>query len=178
MANETVSAQCSCGAVVLALRGAPIGSFACYCDTCQEGSGRIEALPQAPAVRDAHGGTEYVLYRKDRVAYTKGQELVTDVTLEENPKTKRVVATCCNSAMMMRFDDARHWVPVYRARLGPNAPAVQMRICTSFVPNGETLPNDVPSYPNYAPAFMMKLLSARVAMLFGGARPHSQKAAR
>jgi hypothetical protein len=162
----TVSAQCTCGAVVLALRGAPIGSFACYCDTCQEGSRRLEALPHAPAVRDAYGGTEYVLYRKDRVAFTKGQELVTDYALEQSPKTNRVVATCCNSALMMRFDDARHWMPVYRARFGPQAQPIEMRICTSFLPKDETLPNDVPAYASYAPAFMMRLLRSRLAMLF------------
>jgi hypothetical protein len=32
----------------------------------------------------------------------------------------------------MRFDDARHWVPIYRTRFGPNAPAIQMRVCASF----------------------------------------------
>jgi hypothetical protein len=166
ISNDPVSPQCSCGAVVLALRGAPIGSFACYCDTCQEGSRRIEALPHAPAVREPDGGTEYVLYRKDRVAYAKGQELVKGYKLEQSPKTNRVVATCCNSAMMMRFDDARHWIPIYRARFGPNAPAIQMRICTSFLPKSEILPNDVPSHPDYAPSFMMKLLASGVAMLF------------
>ncbi len=166
MSGDPVSARCACGAVVLALRGAPIGSFACYCDTCQEGSSRIEALPHAPAVREPYGGTEYVLYRKDRVAYAKGQELVKGYQLEQSPKTNRIVATCCNSAMMMRFDDARHWIPIYRARLGPNAPTIQMRICTSFLPKGAILPNDVPSHGGYAPAFMMKLLSSGVAMLF------------
>lgn len=166
LSSDPVSAQCSCGSVVLALRGAPIGTFACYCDTCQEGSRRIEALPRAPVVREPDGGTEYVLYRKDRVAYAKGLELVKDYTLEQSPKTNRVVATCCNSAMMMRFDDVRHWIPVFRARLGPNAPAIEMRICTGFLPNSELLPNDVPAHRDYAPAFMMKLLSSRLAMLF------------
>jgi hypothetical protein len=102
-------------------------------------------LPHAAAVREPNGGTEYVLYRKDRV---------------------RVVAACCNSAMMMCFDDARHWIPIYRARFGPNAPAIQMRICTSFLPKSEILPNDVPAHRDYSPAFMMKLLSSGVAMLF------------
>lgn len=145
MSGDPVSARCACGAVVLALRGAPIGSFACYCDTCQEGSSRIEALPHAPAVREPYGGTEYVLYRKDRVAYAKGPELVNGYQLEQSPKTNRIVATCCNSAVMMRFDDPR---------------------CTSFLPKGAILPSDVPSHRGYAPAFMMKLLSSGVAMLF------------
>lgn len=163
--SDPLSAQCSCGAVVLALRGAPIGSFACYCDTCREGSCRIEALPHAPAVREPHGGTEYVLYRKDRVVYQTGQELVKSLKLEQSSKTNRVVATCCNSAMLMSFDDARHWIPVYRSRLGTNAPPIEMRICTSFLRNGEILPNDVPSHRDYPAAFLLKLLSSGVAML-------------
>jgi hypothetical protein len=35
---------------------------------------------------------------------------------DDKSTTTRVVATCCNSAMVMRFDDAKHWVRVYRAR--------------------------------------------------------------
>jgi hypothetical protein len=150
----------------LTLRGAPIVGVACYCDTCQEGSRRIESLPNAPSVREPDGGTAYISYPKDRVTYTKGSELLKDYKLEQNPKTNRVVASCCNSAMLMRFDDARHWVPVYRARIGPNAPAIQMRICTSFMPEHGAIPNDVPSHRDYPAALMMKLLSSRVAMLF------------
>jgi hypothetical protein len=167
VAHDTVLARCSCGAVTLMLRGDPIGSVACYCDTCQEGSRRIEALADAPPVREPDGGVAYVLYRKDRVTYAKGKELLKDYTLEQNPKTNRVVASCCNSAMLMRFDDVRHWVPVYRARLEPAAPPIQMRICTSFLPENSVLPNDVPSYREYSPAFMLKLLTSRLAMLFG-----------
>jgi len=152
--------------VALTLQGAPIVSLVCYCDTCQEGSRRIEALPDAPAVRETDGGTAYVSYRKDRVTYTKGPELLQDVTLQQNPKTKRVVASCCNSAVLMRFDDARHWVPVYRKRLGPNAPAVQMRVCTSFLPQDAVVPSDVPSHLDYPGALVMKLLRSRLAMLF------------
>jgi hypothetical protein len=167
---QNATARCSCGAVEVALRGAPIGSVACYCDTCQEGSRRIEALPHAPAVLEAHGGAEYVLYRKDRIAYAKGQELVKDFTLEQSPKTNRVVATCCNSALLMRFDDVRHWIPVYRARLGSNAPPIQMRICTSFLPQGQRLPAGVPAHRQYSAAFMMKLLASGLAMLLSRRR--------
>jgi hypothetical protein len=86
-------------------------------------------------------------------------------TLAQSPKTERVVATCCKTAMLMRFDDARHWVAIYRARFGPNAPAIEMRICTRFLPDGAVLPDDVPAYRDYAPALMLKLLSSRLAML-------------
>ncbi len=100
--DDQTQVRCSCGAVALTAHGAPIVSLVCYCDTCQEGSRRIEALPKAPAVREPDGGTGYVSYRKDRVTFAKGRELLQDVTLEQNPKTKRVVASCCNSAVPMR----------------------------------------------------------------------------
>lgn len=161
--------RCSCGAVALTLHGAPIVTLVCYCDTCQEGSRRIEALPNAPSVRELDGGTAYVSYCKDRVTYTKGRHLLEDVTLEQNPKTKRVVASCCNSAVLMRFDDARHWVPVYRTRFGANAPAIQMRICTSFLSGRTVLPDDVPSYRDYPGALVVKLIQSRLAMLFRSA---------
>lgn len=147
-----IFAQCLCGAVTLTLSGTPIASAACYCDTCREGSARIEALPNAPSVLEPDGGTEYVLYRKDRVTYARGSELLKDYKLDRSAKTNRMVASCCNSAMMMRFDDARHWVSIYRARLGPTAPPIEMRICT-----GEG---------DYPPAFVMKLLSSFLATLF------------
>ena len=157
---------CSCGAVALTLEGVPIASVVCYCDTCQEGSRCIEALPNARSVREPDGGTGYVLYRKDRVTCTKGNELLKNFRLEQRPQTNRVVASCCNSALMMRFDNAQHWIPVYRARFEPNPPAIQMRICTSFMADKSAIPNDVPSYKEYSPALITKLLSSRVAMLF------------
>lgn len=164
--DDEIEATCACGAVALKLRGEPIESIACYCETCQDGSRRIEALPNAPCVRELDGGTAYVVYRKDRVTYARGGELLTDVKLEQDAKTNRVAASCCNSAMLMRFDDARHWIPVYRARLGSNAPALQIRICTSDMPGG-VIANDLPTYRNYPPAFMLKLLVSRLAMRFG-----------
>lgn len=167
VSDNDILAHCSCGAVALTLLGTPIGTLTCCCDTCQEGSRRIEALPDAPPVRELDGGTAYVVYRKDRVTYTKGREFLKDYILEQNPNTIRVVASCCNSAMLMRFDDARHWIPVYRARLGSNAPSIQMRVCTRFMPENDAIPNDVPSHADYAPAFMAKLLVSRIAMLFG-----------
>jgi hypothetical protein len=141
-------------------------SVVCYCDTCQAGSGRIEALPNAPPVLGPDGGSAYVLYRKDRIKYVKGAELLKDMKLEKTSTTSRVVATCCNSAMVMRFDDAKHWVPVYRARFQDELPPVQWRICTKFKPENAVLPTDVPSSAMYPGGLMWKLLSSKIAMLF------------
>lgn len=160
-------ARCSCGNVEIEAHGAPITSVDCYCDACQKGSRQIEALPGAAPILGPDGGTPYVLYRKDRIKYSKGAEFLQAYKLDEKSTTSRVVATCCHAAMVMRFDDARHWVPVFRGRLPEDTLAPQWRICTKFKPAGALILDDVPSAEMYPAGMMVKLLTSRVAMLFG-----------
>ena len=157
---------CACGRVELEARGAPIISAACYCDDCQEAASRIEGLPGAKQVKGSDGGTEYLVYRKDRVRYTKGADLLQRHKLRESSPTNRWVAGCCNSAMSVNFDDARHWVDVYRLRLADNAPPLKMLVCTRFKPEGVELRPGVPHYPRYSFRFIAKLIGARFAMMF------------
>jgi hypothetical protein len=142
-------------------------STVCYCDTCQEGSRQIEALPGAPPILGPDGGTPYILYRKDRVNYTKGAGLLKAYKTDEKSTTSRVVASCCNSAIVMRFDDAKYWVPMYRARFEGDLPPLQFRLCTKFKPANAQIPTDIPSSKMYPPGFMWVLLSTRLSMLFG-----------
>jgi hypothetical protein len=130
--KNAMTASCSCGSVELEAIGAPITSVVCYCDDCQEGSRQIEALPNARPVQDPDGGTAYILYRKDRVKCSRGALLLKSHKIREKSATNRVVATCCNSAMFLNFDDRKHWVDVYRARFKGDIPPLQMRICTKF----------------------------------------------
>jgi hypothetical protein len=163
----TRSIRCACGSVEIEVTGAPIACTVCYCDTCQEGSRQIDALENAPPILDPDGGTAYVLFRKDRIRYSKGTELLKGLKVDEKSPTNRVVATCCNSAMVMRLGDALHWVPVYRARFQSDMPPLQWRICTKFRPANVEIPRDVPSSPMYPPGLMWKLLTSKVSMLLG-----------
>jgi hypothetical protein len=156
--------SCSCGKVEWEATGAPILAVACYCDDCQEGSRRIEALPNAPPVRDGDGATEYLLYRKDRLKCSKGRELLQELRLREKSPTKRVVAGCCNSAMYVDFEKG-HWMSVYRARFTGAVPPLQMRIQTRFKPTNSDPSNNVPAYAGFPFRIISKLLFARVAML-------------
>ena len=160
------TARCSCGSVVIEAFGAPMTSVVCYCDSCQKGSRQIEALTKAVPILDPDGGTAYILYRKDRITYSKGAELLKGYKIEEKSATSRVVARCCNSAMVMRFDDAKHWVPMYRARFQGDLPPLQWRICTKFKPATARIPTDIPSSAMYPAGFMWKLLASRLSMLF------------
>jgi hypothetical protein len=161
--NHTI-ARCACGRVELEAIGKPILSTACYCDDCQEGARQIEALPNARPVLDPDGGSAYLLYRKDRMKCSKGAEHLRDYKIKDESPTRRVVATCCNSAMFLDFQKG-HWFSAYRARFESDVPPLQMRIQTKFKPENRTIPNDVPSYPSYPLRFIAKLMSARVAML-------------
>jgi hypothetical protein len=160
-------ATCVCVGVELNAFGAPIVVSVCYCEDCQKGADQIESLPNAGAVRDPDGGTAYILYRKDRIACSKGAELLRSYKLKETSVTNRVVATCCNTAMFMNFDKGPHWVSAYRARFHGELPPLQFRICTKFKPDGVELPDDVPSARGYPPALIVKLLASRVAMVLG-----------
>ncbi len=166
-AKDVRTSQCSCGQVAFEAAGAPILSAICYCDSCQAGARQIGALPGAAPILTADSGTEYVLYRKDRVRCTKGAGLQRKLKLTEATATNRVVSTCCNSAMLVNFDDSKHWVSMYRPRFGAGAPPPALRICTKYRPPGPALASDLPNYPGYPPGFIVKLIAARIAMLFG-----------
>ncbi len=164
--KSSIIASCLCGRVELEATGMSILSVVCYCNDCQTGARQIEALSKAGPVQDKDGGTAYLVYRKDRVRCIKGSELLKRLKIRENSATNRVIATCCNSAMILNFDDSKHWVDVYRSRCQGDNPPVQMRICTKFKSDGHLIPGDVPSYRGYPLKFVVKLIFARIAMLF------------
>ena len=158
------TARCRCGSVELNAASAPIISTVCYCKSCQEGSRQIAALPNGRPVCDPDGGTAFILYRKDRVEYSKGPRLLRGYKIRGESSTNRVVATCCNSAMYLEFEKG-HWLSVYRAALRGDIPPLEMRVHTKSKPAGSDLPNDVPSYRAYSLKFMAKLFAAWIAML-------------
>jgi hypothetical protein len=168
-----MTSSCTCGMVQLTAIGEPILSNICYCDDCQNGAGQIEALPNAPAVANTDGGTGFLLYRKDRIDCSRGVSLLKSYKLEEKSATNRVVATCCNSALFMNFDDGRHWVSAYRARFHGVLPPVQMRVCTKDKRADVELPDDLPSYPGYPLRMIARLVAAWIPMLFSRRTPSS-----
>jgi hypothetical protein len=136
----------------------------CYCDDCQEGSRLVEALPNAPSIRDTDGGTPYLLYRKDRFKCSRGAELLQRLRIREKSPTKRIIASCCNSAIYLDFEKG-HWLSIYRARFAGAVPPVEMLIQTRFKPKNAGNSNDVPAYTGLPIRFISKLLLARLAML-------------
>lgn len=156
-------ASCVCGRVQLRALGEPILGAACCCSDCQEGGRLIEALPHAAVIRDAFGGTPYLIYRDDRVACVAGAEALEGIKLSESAPTTRYVATCCNSGMYLKHGPG-WWTSVYRARFLGDPPPVELRNKVASLPPGVTLPRDIPAYRGFPLKLVTRLLSARVAM--------------
>lgn len=163
----TVIARCHCGQVEIVATGAPIASAVCYCADCQAGSAQIAAMTGAGPVSQPDGGTAYALFRKDRLTVPSGETLLKSFKLTDATITNRVVATCCNAAMMIRFDKGPHWITVFRDRLDGDVPPIEMRICTRSKPAGVELGDDLPNYGSVVPGLVLRLLTSRLAMLVG-----------
>jgi hypothetical protein len=159
-------ARCRCGAVELAAFGRPIVASVCYCADCQAAARRIAARADAPNAAEPDGGTKYLLFREDRFACVEGAERLQALRLKETSATRRMIASCCGSAMVLAFDDARHWVSAYRARFVSGVPPLAMRICAKFRTSDAPLDARVPNYPGYAPRLIVRLLASRLAMAF------------
>jgi hypothetical protein len=157
-------ARCACGKVELEATGAPITSVVCYCNDCQQGAQQIEALPNARRVREPDGGVGYLPYRKDRVRIAKGAEHLQGFKLRPDSSTSRRVAMCCNSAVVLWFEDSKHWANVFRASVIGTVPPLEMRICTKYRQGGA--PDEtVPTFSGYPLRLLGKFLAAKIAML-------------
>ncbi len=158
-----LTARCQCGRAALQMSGAPILSVICCCESCRTAGQAFEREPGAPAVLRPDGGTDYCLFRKDRVRISDGAEHLQERRLTPASPTRRVVATCCNTPMFLDFTPG-HWLTVYRGRLPGDAPKPQMRVMAMDAPAG--FADRIPTYPRHAPGFMLKLVGAWAAMGF------------
>ena len=136
MMNERTSARCRCGKVELQIGGAPILRGICYCGSCQEAGRRYQAAPGVDSVLAEDGGTDYVLYRKDRIRCVQGGDLLEERRLKPASPTRRMY------------------------------PPATMRMMTAERPAGVVLPDDMANYPRHSGKFMLKLLLAWIAMGF------------
>jgi hypothetical protein len=165
MTDERISAPCRCGKVELEMVGAPILRGICYCASCQEAGRLYRATPGAESGLGEDGGSDYVLYRKDRIRCSQGGELLEERRLKPDSPTRRMYARCCNTAMFVDFTKG-HWLTVYRGRIPADMPPAIMRVMTAERPDGVILPDDMANYPGRSGKFILMLLRAWIAMGF------------
>ena len=144
----------------------PIMSTECLCTSCRTAAEILEALPGAPPLREATGGTRTEVYRKDRVRCVKGAANLREFRLTDITKTRRVVAVCCNTPILLDFTQG-HWVDLY-GPLWPEGtlPPLQLRTMTGDLDDPSVLPDDVLNAKSHSARFFLRLMGAWVAMGF------------
>ncbi len=164
---DTREIGCACGKARLRLRGRPIMSVECHCDSCRKAALRLETLPSAPALMEANGGTREIMYRKDRVDCISGADLLREFRLAPDAKTRRIVASCCNAPMFLEFSGG-HWLSLYARRWREaERPPVELRTMVGDrAPEAAPLDGDVPNLKGHSFAFFARLLGAWIAMGF------------
>jgi len=154
--------SCKCGQVKLDVTGKPFMVAGCYCDDCQAGWRRIEALENTAPVLDDRGGIENIYFRQDHIRVVQGEEFLQPFKLKPESPTRRVVANCCNTPMFTSREDYR-FMSIVRARFGLDAPPVEVRYFTRYSPKQPFVSHDVPSYPGVPFRVKMKMLRAHLA---------------
>jgi hypothetical protein len=107
-------------------------------------------IARAPRIVGRNGATQLVLYRKDRIHFTKGTALLKEYRLTPESPTRRIVANCCNTSICLDFTKG-HWLSLYSC-LWPahTLPPIQMRTMTSDALEGTILSDDVANHKRYA----------------------------
>ncbi len=92
-----------------------------------------------------------------------GLENLEEHRLKPDSPTRRVVATCCNSAMFLDFPKG-HWLSMYRSRFASGAPPLEIRVMTKDRRSGVEFSDAVPNQSGFSGKFILKLIAARIAM--------------
>ena len=164
--HPTHVAHCRCGAVGVCAWGEPLIVSACYCEDCEAAAQRLAGSGDVTPPASVDGGTEFMLFRRDRIACTRGADRLQAMRLTDASKTRRMIAGCCATPMYLAFDDKRPWVSAFRASFGTDAPPVEMRICTRSRRSEEKSEDALPNHSGYPPTMMVRILAAWPLMLF------------
>lgn len=166
MAETKTELTCQCGHVSMSVTGRPITSAECLCSDCQKAGKVLQQRSGAPLILNQNGGTRYVLYRKDKVEFHTGHGKLKSHYINNDSKTRRVVASCCNTPMFLEFSNG-HWLSIYGLLWSKqDIPPLEIRTMTRSRPEGVVLPADVPNPRTHTLSFYMKLFGAWVAMRF------------
>lgn len=164
--TEQQKLACRCGQVILQIEGSHIVVTECLCDSCRKAGAILSGLPGASAILDEKGATPFVMHRKDRVRILSGNDVLKAYRLSPAAKTRRLVAICCNTPVLLEFEGG-HWFSLY-GHLWPEGtlPALEFRTMTSDLDDPSELPDDVPNLRQHSLAFYRRLFGAWVRMGF------------
>jgi hypothetical protein len=142
--DPVIKISCRCGQVSLEVSDEPIVTTVCHCSSCRKAGEILQQLQGSERILASDGATPFVLFRKDRVRCVQGASLLAEYRLRPESPTRRVVATCCGSAMFLDFTKG-HWISVYGNRLSSELQATKSgyfipRLILAWVKMGFRIP--------------------------------------
>ena len=161
---ESRSFECACGRTAHEGRGQPIATVACYCKDCQAAGHAIAARPNGRGGVAVDGGMVSSLFRIDRVACVRGAEHLVDHKLRPASHTIRVVAACCNSNVLTRFDNG---TPIIALRAFTDVGHVlppDVCVYTKHAPDPKQIRHAAPRYAGLAPKLVVRVLRATLGV--------------
>ncbi|MEO6102888.1 MAG: hypothetical protein ABIP44_04520 [Pseudoxanthomonas sp.] len=148
--------------------GTPVVSTECHCNSCRSAGARLRVLAGAPSFLESNGGPRFVLYRKDRVRVLEGAALLQAFRLTPGARTRRIVASCCNTPVFLEFQGG-HWLTLYACLWNKQSlPPLEPRTMTGDRTDNPPLSGDLSNLKRQSSALFAKLLGAWIAMGFRG----------
>ncbi|MGJ8529120.1 GFA family protein [Maritalea sp.] len=142
---EDARLSCCCGKVTLEIDGVPSMSNECLCDSCRNAAEIFAFLPDGINIANDHGGTPVLICRTDKVSCVDGAARLKEHRLTPDSKTRRVIATCCNTPMFLDFEPGP-WISLYAVNWPEaEAPPLQFRMFCNDLDDMSVLPKDVPN---------------------------------
>jgi hypothetical protein len=103
---------CHCGQFHMEVVGSALLSAQCHCNSCRRAGHELSSYGPARALTEDYGGTNYTLYRKDRVHFSDGLEGLIAYRLTPMSPTRRVFTSCCYTPVFVEFQGG-HWLSLY-----------------------------------------------------------------
>jgi hypothetical protein len=94
-----------------------------------------------------------------------GHQYLEEYRLNPDSPIRRVIAKRCNSAMFLDYIKG-HWLSMFRNRFLIGGPPLEMRVMTRERRVRVERADDVPNYSGHSGKFMLKLITAWIAMGF------------
>ncbi|HZM34048.1 MAG TPA: hypothetical protein VFC18_06080 [Burkholderiales bacterium] len=162
--RQVYVAKCRCSRVVLQAQGPPLAHICCYCDDCQAAARKIDAREGGCSGQGPDGGTPSLLFRRDRIRFVQGEELLTVLRVREPTHTDRLIAACCNTAITQRHYNGWPHCGVKSHLFEPPIPPLELRIYTRYAPDPSAVSRDVPCARGASLRLVRRLLPAALAL--------------
>ena len=111
--SSTHDCCCNCGKVEIELVGRPYFRVECHCASCRKAAAAVEGLaaPVGHSYKNGLGGSDYCAWMDDDICFKQGHENLAYFEAVAGSGTRRLVSTCCHTAIGYTFEGQKSSIP-------------------------------------------------------------------